>query len=304
MLTILSGLTSWEYQVKAGFVLRGYHSVPSGKPVIHFIHGNGFCGLTYEHLLAELQADFDLFISDAQGHGESDAGDRFKGWNETSRLARKVWQSFSPAWSDVPKFALGHSFGAVLTTLMMAEDASLFDGGILMDPVYTPPKTAGAMAFMGKAGLLHYMPLSRQARIRTRSWPSTQAAWDYLYQRGTFKGWDDLCLTSYLDHALETDAQGALTLKCPPDIEAAIFASYPAKLWQSIRDIQQPMTMLYGEKTYPFVLNSLAKLHESNLNYDFIAMPGGHCFMQEQPKNTALEIKRKLRLELARLRAR
>lgn len=298
-MTILHGLKPWEYEVKKGFTLRGYYTPHTGKPVIHFIHGNGFSGLTYEHLLSHLQDDFDLFISDAQGHGESDAGDEFKGWNASAKLASKVWLHFSDQWKDVPKFALGHSFGAVLTTLMMARDASLFDGGILMDPVYMPPKMAGPMSFLGKTGLLRFMPLTRQARIRTRSWPSFQAAWDYLHQRGTFKGWQDACLKSYLDHALSTDESGALMLKCPPEIEAGIFASYPHKLWQAIGEIHQPMFMIYGAKTYPFVLDSLPKIHQTNPHYEFLELPGGHCFMQEDPKKTAEEIKTKIRMKLA-----
>lgn len=299
ILTILHGLIPWEFNVKPGFALRGFHSQPTGKPVLHFIHGNGFCGLTYEHLLAELQPDFDLFISDAQGHGASDAGNHFKGWDATSKLARKVWAEFSSHWGNVPRFAMGHSFGAVLSTLMMAEDASLFDGGILMDPVYAPPKMASTMSVLGKTGLMKYMPLPKQAKIRTRSWDSYQATWDYLHQRGTFKGWEDKCLKSYLDHALETDDSGALHLKCPPEIESAIFASYPSNLWKAIQSIHQPMVMLYGKKTYPFVLASLAKIHQTNPCYDFIEMKGGHCFMQENPKATAEEIKAKIRIQMA-----
>jgi pimeloyl-ACP methyl ester carboxylesterase len=301
-LTILHGLKPWEYEVKKGFTLRGYYSTPTGKPVIHFVHGNGFCGLTYEHLLSYLQNDFDLFISDAQGHGESDAGDEFKGWNASAKLASNVWCHFSDKWKTVPKFALGHSFGAVLSTLMMAKDTSLFDGGILMDPVYAPPKLASSMSLLGRVGLMRYMPLPRQARIRTRSWPSFQAAWDYLHQRGTFKGWQDQCLKSYIEHALSTDKNGTLSLKCPPEIEAGIFASYPHKLWQAISSIQQPMLMMYGAKTYPFVLDSLPKIHQANPYYDFLEMPGGHCFMQEGPKKTAEEIKLKIRIQLAFMR--
>lgn len=301
-MTILHGLKPWEYEVKKGFTLRGYYTPPTGKPVIHFIHGNGFSGLTYEHLLSHLQDDFDLFISDAQGHGESDVGDEFKGWNASAKLASKVWSHFSDLWKDVPKFALGHSFGAVLTTLMMAEDATLFDAGILMDPVYMPPKLASTMSILGRVGLMRYTSLPRQAKVRTRSWSSFQAAWDYLHQRGTFKGWQDECLKSYIDHALAIDETGALTLKCPPEIEAGIFSSYPHKLWQAIASIHQPMFMIYGAKTYPFVIDSLPKIHQLNPHYDFLELPGGHCFMQEDPKKTAKEIITKIRMQLAFLK--
>lgn len=298
-MTILNGLKNWEYRLKPGFVLRGYYTPPSGKPLLHFIHGNGFCGLTYEHLLAELQPDFDLFISDAQGHGESDAGGEFRGWDKSAALFIKIWQEYASLWDQVPKFAMGHSFGAVMSTLMMARQPALFDGGLLMDPVYAPPPMATTMSVLGGIGLLRYLPLARQARIRTRSWPSYEAAWDYLHQRGTFKGWQDQCLKSYLDHALETMEDGSLHLKCPPEIEAGIFASYPKNLWREIRAIQKPVAMFYGNKTYPMVLDALPRIHQVNPHYEFIEMPGGHCFMQEQPQATAQEIKRKVLIQLA-----
>ena len=66
-LSILKGLLAWEYTLPTGFTVRGHYTLPTGKPVIHFIHGNGFCGLTFEQLLAEFQDDYDLFISDGQG---------------------------------------------------------------------------------------------------------------------------------------------------------------------------------------------------------------------------------------------
>jgi len=87
-------------------------------------------------------------------------------------------------------------------------------------------------------------------------------------------------------------------LKCPPRIEAAVFSAYVSNLWQSIRKVNKPMTMMYGDKTYSFVHQSRSKIRKTNPYYDFIEMPGGHCFMQEHPELTAQEIKQKLRFQL------
>ena len=295
---LLPGLIPWNYQTRSGMVLRGYHSEPSGKPVIHFIHGNGFCGLTFEVLLSHFQQDYDLFISDGQGHGDSDAGGKYPGWNRSAKYFAEVWSHHESMWGGVPRIAMGHSYGAIMSTLIIAHQPELFDTGILMDPVYAPPMMARTMTTLSTLKLSQRMPLVRQARIRTRSWESYQAVWDYLYQRGTFKGWQDECLKSYIDHALMRDKDGAMHLKCPPRIEASIFSAYAKGLWPAIKQVNKPMTMLYGDKTYSFVKRSRSKIHEVNLNYDFIEMKGGHCFMQEQPEQTAREIKRKLRMNL------
>lgn len=298
MLSLIQELHAWEYKLPAGFTVRGYHSKPSGKPVIHFIHGTGFSGLTYEHLLAEFQDDYDLFISDGQGHGESDTGDIYPGWNKSARNFAHVWQHFAPLWEGVPKIALGHSYGAVMSTLMIAKHPELFDFGILMDPVYSSPKVAKAMSVMTNLGLMKRMTLAKQAKVRSKTWASESDAWTYFYQRGTFKGWQDECLQSYIDHALTKHIDGSLHLKCPPKIEGAVFSAYAHNLWQSIKAIQKPMTILYGESTYSLVIRSLPKVHKANANYDFIRVQGGHCFMQENPKQTAQEIKQKLRFLL------
>ena len=55
-----------------------------------------------------------------------------------------------------------------------------------------------------------------------------------------------------------------------------------------------------AKKTYPFILKSLHKVRKLNAYYDFIEMSGGHCFMQEQPTQTAREIKQKLKFMLNR----
>ncbi len=300
-MSVLKNLRPWQYDVSGGFTLRGHYTEPSGKPVLHFIHGNGFCGLTYEKLLAALQGEVDIFISDAQGHGDSDVGREYAGWNRSARYFSEVWSHFSQMWAAVPKIACGHSYGAVMSTLMMAKQPDAFDFGLFLDPTYASPHTAQVFSTLGSLGLTRHLPLARQARVRSVSWPDEDALWQYFYQRGVFKGWDEDCLRSYLAHAMSRDDKGVITLKCPPKIEAAIFATYARRLWPAITAISKPVTMFYGEQTFPFILSAKDKVRKANAHFDFVAMPGGHCFMQQHPQQTADAIRRKLRLTLAKL---
>ena len=59
-------LLPWSHASSAGFTLRGWHSPASGKPVLHFLHGNGYCGRVYQPLLEHLAEDFDLWLCDVQ----------------------------------------------------------------------------------------------------------------------------------------------------------------------------------------------------------------------------------------------
>jgi len=288
--SLITQLEPWEYQVSDGFVLRGLHSRPSGKPVIHFIHGNGFCGSAYEKMLAPLAEQYDLFISDAQGHGDSDHGERFVGWNRCAKHASEVWSHYSGLWDGLPKIACGHSFGAVLTSVMLSNQAELFDRAILLDPVFAPQLQANVMVLMSRFGLSKRMVLSKQAAVRGTQWPNEGALWDYFFERGVFKGWDEDCLKAYLTHGMRRVDGGKIMLKSSPEIESAIFASYPNRLWRKLRQTNVPVTILYGEQTFPFILKALPRLVKYNPQFEIEAVSGGHCFMQEFPLQTSARL--------------
>lgn len=287
--------------MSGGYTARGVCTRPTGKPVLHFVHGNGFCGLSYEVLLSYLQDDVDIFISDAQGHGDSDEGSKFVGWNTCSRHLEEVWQYYAPLYGDVPRIACGHSYGGIMSTLIMARRPELFDFAMLLDPTYAPPAAARTYAMLGTIGVSKNSTLAKQARVRGTEWESRDALWEYFHQRGVFKGWQDECLESYLNNAIRKESESRYVLKCPPHIEADIFSSYATGLWRSISRIRKPVTMYYGEKTFPFILKSRSKIRKSNPYYEFSEMPGGHCFMQESPERVAANMLMKLRMRLAAL---
>lgn len=144
-------LLPWAHVTSAGFTLRGWHSLPSGKPVLHFLHGNGFCCRTYEPLLARLARHFDLWLCDLQGHGESDHGGAFMGWNRNAELALEAFEAGRARFGQAPLFACGHSFGGVLTALMMSARPGLFRRAVLLDPIIFPRSSSEACA-AGRSG--------------------------------------------------------------------------------------------------------------------------------------------------------
>lgn len=286
---MINRLQPWEYEVSGGFTVRGLYTPPTGRPVIHFVHGNGYCGMVYEPVLTHLARYYDLFISDVQGHGESDVGGHYRGWNKNADYCAEVWRAFRSMWGDVKKIGMGHSYGGVTTALMMAQDGSLFDVAVLLDPVFFTRSMAGLLMLSEPFGLQKLSPLSRRARSRRQHWPDRQAAWDYFYERGMFKGWAKESLNAYIDHALRLSTDG-LVLKCPPHREADIFASYPKRLWKSIDKITTPTHLFYGERTYDFVIQAARKLGKSHPMIQSEVVSGRHCFMQERPEETAASI--------------
>lgn len=283
-------LERWQWQVLPDLCLRGWRSPPSGKPLLHFIHGNGYCGLVYSPLLRLLGVDFDLFISDVQGHGDSDKGGRFHGWNRTAALCEQAFRQHLPDYQTaqgLPSvFAVGHSFGGVMSMLISAKQPALFDRLALLDPVVFSPMMIGVMAMSDLLGLWQRNTLASRTRKRRTHWPDAQAAYQYCHGRGMFKGWTEEALWAYVEQALKPDPAG-LTLKCRPGFEAAVFGSYPKRLWSSVAALKKPTLMLCGSDSYPFVAESARKAAAMNPVIKQRMLPGGHCFMQQFPAETA-----------------
>jgi len=279
-------LERWQFQTNRGFILRGFHSIPSGKPLLHMLHGNGFSSLMYQPLLSMLSEHFDLFLSDAQGHGDSDHGGIFVGWNQSAELALAALQAHLPLFGDVQVYALGHSFGAVLTAIINSQANSPFCRVILLDPVLFTPWMLSAMQGLDWIGLYRFNPLAKKALKRRQHWPDSNQAAQYLQQRALFANWHPDALAAYIRHSMAHEPAG-IRLKCRPEREAEIFASYPKRLWQSLRQPCSDTLVLYGDQSYPFVAKAVTRWQQLNHAVQIRQVSGDHCFMQQHPSQTA-----------------
>ncbi|MEA5673373.1 alpha/beta hydrolase [Pseudomonas sp. MH2] len=287
-------LIPWSHDCSEGFTLRGWHSEPSGKPLLHFLHGNGFCCLAYEPMLMRLGEHFDLWLCDVQGHGDSDHGGAFRGWNRTAELVLEAFEAGHQVFGDVPRHALGHSFGGVLTGLILASRPGLFERAVLLDPVLFSRRMIGVMGAAALVGLHRRHALARKAATRRSHWPDREAALASLQGRGIFKGWSDAALHAYIGHAIGDCGEGVV-LKCRPGREVEIFSTFPARMWPSLQRITTPTLILHGETTYPFVPHSVRRLVALNANVSERQVAGGHCFMQEDPVSAAQAVEAFLR---------
>jgi len=282
-------LIPWSHDCAAGFTLRGWRSPASGRPLLHFLHGNGFCSLAYQPLLMRLGEHFDLWLSDVQGHGDSDHGGAFRGWNRSAALAVEAFESGRGEYGEVPRMALGHSFGGVLTGLILASEPQLFSRAVLLDPVLFSRRMIGVMGAAALVGLHRRHALARKAATRRSRWPDREAALASLQGRGIFKGWSDAALQAYVEHAIGDCGEGVV-LKCRPSREVEIFSSFPARMWPSLAQIRTPTHILHGEQSYPFVAHSVRRLAAINPQVSAQQVPGGHCFMQEDPVAAAEQV--------------
>lgn len=280
-------LTPWQHTTPEGFTLRGWHSRPSGKPLLHFLHGNGFCGRVYEPMLQHLAADLDLWLCDIQGHGDSDHGGAFLGWNRNAQLALEAFRACGQAFQGVPHHAAGHSFGGVLTALMLGEHPSAFQRAALLDPVLFTPAMILGLSMAELTGTAKLTPMARSALRRRKHWPSREEAFASLRGRGAYKGWADEALQAFVDHALRDSPGGGVELKCRRSREADIFSSAPERLWATLGRVRTPTLVLHARHTFPFVSESVARWQLVNDAVEARQVEGGHCFMQERPQEAA-----------------
>ncbi len=277
----------WSHRCSAGFTIRGERSEPSGKPVLHFVHGTGYCGRVYWPMLARVQRDFDLVTSDVQGHGDTDHGGRFHGWNRSAELALEAWHKQRRHYGAAPHFAAGHSFGGVLTALMLAQEPGQFQRAVLLDPVFFSPVMIGVAALSDVVGLYRRNTLAKKVAKRRLHWPDRAAAYANLQGRGMFKGWAPEALQAYVDFALKDSDGGGVELKCRPSREADLFGSYPRRLWATLAKVHTPLLLEYGVGSYPFVAASAKRLAGANACVQSREVAGGHCYMQEDPAAAA-----------------
>lgn len=279
--------TPWRHLTPEGFTLTGWHTAPSGKPLLHFLHGNGFCGRMYEPMLAALHTHFDLWLCDIQGHGDTEHGGRFLGWNRNAELAMAALDAQGQAFAGVPHYAAGHSFGGVLTSLILGEQRERFVRAVLLDPVLFTPAMIMGMSVAELTGITKHTPLARQARARRKHWPSRDEAFRLLHGKGVYKGWSDEALQAFVTHALKEADDGGVELKCRPSREADIFASAPDRLWSLLGRVRTPTLVLHASRTFPFVTESVGRWQLVNDAVTAQEVEGGHCFMQEQPARAA-----------------
>ena len=269
----------WESRAGGSTVLRGRRSDGPG-PTIHFLSGNGFCGGVYWPFLRGLAADHGLFTHDIEGHGASDAPPKFSG---ISTVCQRVVAVAEEQNLSRPLIGMGHSFGAALTLKLAADHSRLFSALVLLDPIIMPPT---AWHIWSRLRWLRVNPAAQAARKRRDRWASRDAALERLRGRGIYAGWTGEAFDSFIEHATRDDASGERVLSCPKEIEAQIFER-PVYPWDYFSTIRIPVLILHGAQSYSFMAPASQLAQKHNPRVQVHALPGGHCFMQQDPQGAA-----------------
>jgi pimeloyl-ACP methyl ester carboxylesterase len=136
------------YVYANGIRIHYYHAIPApGKPVIVMAHGATDIGLSWTTLTKELQADYDIYMVDARGHGLSDPGTAA----DTGDTGVEDLVGFIHAMKLERPILMGHSMGAATVIRLAAKYTDLPRAAIMLDPGLGAPAGAGRGAGAGAA---------------------------------------------------------------------------------------------------------------------------------------------------------
>lgn len=280
-----------EQTIANGITVRGLRTkTRDGFPLGVFLHGNGFAAGVYAPMHKHLTQHMDLLMFDIPGHGKSDPTVPFAGWNNTAEMLFEAMQKAGLS-KDRRVYGLGHSLGGAFTLLTAHAHPEVYRSLVLLDPILFPRQMLLFMWVVSHLGLTSSVhPNIKTTLRRRRHWPDRQLAFNYFHGRKIYSDWTDPALQSFVDYALEDDPEGGVTLSCAPELESHYFASLPKGMWKALENIGCDTSILMGESSYPFSLKAALTAQRKNTAISCRTVPGGHCFMQQQPECAANDV--------------
>lgn len=215
------------------------HDLGGDGPPVLLTHANGFCGRMWQAVGRELRSVAHCWALDFRGHGDSvSAPDEDYHWDQMADDVLAAVDALDPS----PRLAAGHSLGGA--SILKAEQArrGTFERAWLYEPVTIP-----AIA-LPRDGV---KTLGDIARMRQEVFESRQAAYDRYSARPPLSLLDPEVLWAYVDHGFRELPDGTVTMKCPRDVEAAIFENPDRSAFDRLGEVAGRVTVATSTDTDP-----------------------------------------------------
>lgn len=272
---LLDSAEPWQCPINENLVLRGGHLNRGRDTLLHFMPGTAFGCKIYWPFLSKLAEHYDLFWHDYQGHGDSDCGkEEFHGWRAVVDRAKMVitFKELETHYKNI--VGMGHSYGGCMTIILAGENPDLFSQLLLTDPFMVTEAQEASYRTM--------MPMMvEKARNKNPVWASEASFREYLSTRFMFQNWEEQAIQATIKYNMQRHADGRLELRCPPHIEAGVYADVVPALWPNVERLEIPVRIISGNQTVPFFSDAHQLAAEMKPNITLKKTEGGHNFMQE-----------------------
>ena len=258
-------------------------------PLVLLHHAVGFCAGVWAETVQQLDGAAHVFALDARGHGRSSKprDPSAYSWSLVASDLCAIAQSLSARFGQRIALGVGHSFGGACTLGAAAQAPDLFQRLIALDPVVirrAPESSPDASAPTRRGP-------SALSRFRRAVFPSFEAALESWQSKPLFQSWHPAVLRAYVDHGLMTREDGQVELRCPPEIEAAVFqGGRGLDLIPLASQISAPAQIYWAEHG-SFSLETYRALAALMPRATVSTVPTGHLVPMERPDLTAALIR-------------
>jgi pimeloyl-ACP methyl ester carboxylesterase len=191
------------------------------RPLALLHHANGFCAGVWGVVAQALRPYFRVVALDARGHGDSSKPREREAYRWecfVDDLVRVAEMLAGEQAEGRVTLGMGHSFGGTATLSAAARRPELFERIVLVDAVLVPRGAAPPAQ-----GSEQRDRLAGAARDRQRIRASREEARRAWAGRRFFANWDPRVLDLYVAEGLRDRPDGQVELKCPGEVEAAVF---------------------------------------------------------------------------------
>lgn len=217
--------------------LGGPGASAHGRPLL-LVHPTSFCAQVLAPLAASLSPSFRCWGVDLRGHGSTSSPPALDyAW---TGFADDVLAAVDGLGLASP-LAFGHSSGAAALLLAEAERPGTFAALWCYEPIVWPdPERARPRA----------QRLAEGARRRRDRFGSRAEAYANFASKPPFSSLSEEALRTYVEHGFSDRADGSVSLRCRPEVEAEIYLrAVEGNRFSLLARVACPVTVACGERT-------------------------------------------------------
>jgi pimeloyl-ACP methyl ester carboxylesterase len=243
----------------------------------HFAHANGFPASAYKTLFSALPETFHRLHIERFGH--EPAMPVNGNWrNQIHEMINHIKKHNT---DERGVYAVGHSFGAVVSFMAACEQPALFRGLILFDPPLVLGPLSQFFRLAKHTPLINKLTPAKLADTRNTQWPANTNMEAYFHSKALFKNMDPRCVRDYVNAVTkQTGKHISLTFKA--DVEASIFRNIPHNLSKYRGKLQCPAVIVTGQQSNVCKPEMVKRLCAQNA-IEHTTLEGGHMFPLEHP---------------------